>query len=213
MDSTRRRVADSILRHGPSTAPELAARLEMTAAGIRRHLSTLTADGTLTVRDRRIPSDRGRGRPAKEYVLTDAGRAEFHQGYDELAISILDFLAQAGGDGAVEKFAAGRARRLEERFLEIKEAEPQLHPTDVLARALSDEGFVATTSQARTGQQVCQHHCPVAHVAAAYPQLCQAETEAIGRMLGSHVQRLATIAHGDALCTTHIPHPTVGGEK
>jgi hypothetical protein len=42
-------------------------------------------------------------------------------------------------------------------------------------------------------------------VAAQYPQLCEAETEMIGRLLGTHVQRLATIAHGDGVCTTHIP--------
>jgi predicted ArsR family transcriptional regulator len=35
--------------------------------------------------------------------------------------------------------------------------------------------------------------------------LCEAETEAFARLLGTHVQRLATIAHGDGVCTTHIP--------
>ena len=54
------------------------------------------------------------------------------------------------------------------------------------------------------GEQLCQHHCPVAHVAAEYPQLCEAETEAFGRLLGLPVQRLATIAHGDGICTTHV---------
>ncbi len=39
-----------------------------------------------------------------------------------------------------------------------------------------------------------------------FPQLCEAETEAIGKVLGRHVQRLATIAHGDGVCTTCIPH-------
>ena len=34
-----------------------------------------------------------------------------------------------------------------------------------------------------------------------------AEAEAFGRLLGSHVQRLATIAHGDGVCTLHVPHP------
>jgi predicted ArsR family transcriptional regulator len=53
--------------------------------------------------------------------------------------------------------------------------------------------------------QICQHHCPIAHVAADFPQLCEAETEMFGRLLGTHVQRLATIAHGDGICTTHIP--------
>ncbi len=43
-------------------------------------------------------------------------------------------------------------------------------------------------------------------MAAEFPQLCEAETEVISRLVGTHVQRLATIAHGDGVCTTHIPH-------
>jgi DNA-binding transcriptional ArsR family regulator len=42
---TRQRVARSILDHGPSTAAELAARLELTQAAVRRHLDALVAEG------------------------------------------------------------------------------------------------------------------------------------------------------------------------
>jgi hypothetical protein len=45
-------------------------------------------------------------------------------------------------------------------------------------------------------------------VAREFPQLCVAETEAFSRLLGVHVQRLATLAHGEHVCTTHIPLPT-----
>jgi predicted ArsR family transcriptional regulator len=64
-------------------------------------------------------------------------------------------------------------------------------------------------TDAGRGEQLCQHHCPVAHVAAEFPQLCEAETEAFARLLGTPVQRLATIAHGDGICTTHITAPTL----
>ncbi len=43
------------------------------------------------------------------------------------------------------------------------------------------------------------------HVAEEFPTVCEAETEAIGRLVGRHVTRLATIARGDGVCTTHIP--------
>jgi predicted ArsR family transcriptional regulator len=66
-----------------------------------------------------------------------------------------------------------------------------------------------TGTGAGRGEQLCQHHCPVAHVAAEFPQLCEAETEAFARLLGTPVQRLATIAHGDGICTTHITAPTL----
>ena len=75
----------------------------------------------------------------------------------------------------------------------------------VLAAALTAEGYAATASAISSGGQLCQHHCPVAHVAAEFPQLCEAETAVISRLVGTHVQRLATIAHGDGICTTHIP--------
>ena len=81
-----------------------------------------------------------------------------------------------------------------------------------LAEALSADGYAASASGAPAaggGEQLCQHHCPVAHVAAEYPQLCEAETEAFGRLLGTPVQRLATIAHGDGICTTHVTAPSL----
>jgi hypothetical protein len=52
----------------------------------------------------------------------------------------------------------------------------------------------------------------VAHVAAEFPQLCEAETEAFSRLLGRPVQRLATIAHGDGICTTHVTGRSLVGE-
>src|SRR2546421_12756707 len=64
--------------------------------------------------------------------------------------------------------------------------------------------LVGSAAGRAAGEQICQHHCPVAHVAAEFPQLCEAETEAFGRLLGTPVQRLATIAHGDGICTTHV---------
>jgi hypothetical protein len=49
-------------------------------------------------------------------------------------------------------------------------------------------------------------------VAAEFPELCEAETEAFSRLLGTPVQRLATIAHGDGICTTHVTHVTGSGK-
>jgi hypothetical protein len=45
----------------------------------------------------------------------------------------------------------------------------------------------------------------VSHVAEEFPELCDAEREAFAEILGTHVQRLATIVNGDFACTTHVP--------
>ena len=42
------------------------------------------------------------------------------------------------------------------------------------------------------------------------PQLREAETEASGRLPGTPVQRLATIARGDGIYATHVTAPSLG---
>lgn len=204
--ATRTRVARDILENGPSTAASIADRLELTTAAVRRHLDALTAEGLLEAGDPYLRGPRGRGRPAKVYKVTDSGRDEFEQAYDDLAASALSFVAEIGGDEAVAEFARRRLLYLEEAYrLALSAVGPEQAP-DALADLLTEEGYAASIEPSpHGGLQICQHHCPVAHVASQFPQLCEAETEMIGRLLGTHVQRLATIAHGDGVCTTHIP--------
>ncbi|UGQ10154.1 transcriptional regulator [Yinghuangia sp. ASG 101] len=207
---TRNKVARSILAHGPSTAADLAERLDLTAAAVRRHLDALLADGVIEARQQRVYGQRGRGRPAKVFALTDAGRGSFHQEYDVLAAQALRFLAEVAGDDAVMAFARGRVADLEARYLPVVENAPAEKRAEALAEALSADGYAASARQAPGGEQLCQHHCPVAHVAERFPQLCEAETEVFARLLGTHVQRLATLAHGDGVCTTHVPKNVTG---
>ncbi|MGH8774671.1 MAG: helix-turn-helix transcriptional regulator [Jiangellaceae bacterium] len=208
---TRERVARSILENGPSTAAALAQRLGLTPAAIRRHLDTLLGDGMIEAREPRVYGQRGRGRPAKVFALTEVGRDRFEQAYDDLAVGALRFLAETGGEELVAEFARQRVADLEQRYRVAVDAARPERRAEELARVLTADGYAASAeaSPLAAGEQLCQHHCPVAHVAEQFPQLCEAETEAFARLLGTHVQRLATIAHGDGVCTTHIPHGTV----
>jgi predicted ArsR family transcriptional regulator len=206
---TRERVAAAIMEDGPSTAAALGARLDLTAAAIRRHLDHLVGTGAVEARHPRVYGARGRGRPAKVFALTELGRDTFVQAYDNLAVSALRFLKESGGPTAVADFARRRTAELEERYRPVVEAAAPQDRAMALADSLSQEGYAASVTQGSTGSQLCQHHCPVAHVAAEFPQLCEAETEVFARLLGRHVQRLATIAHGDGVCTTNIPHHQV----
>ncbi|MFI0368687.1 helix-turn-helix transcriptional regulator [Actinomadura sp. 1N219] len=205
---TRARVARLILEHGPVTASTLGERVGLTPAAIRRHLDALLADGMIEVRKARAPqARRGRGRPAKWFAITDAGRNAFVHAYDDLATSALRFIAETAGDHAVAEFARRQIADLERRYRPVVQQAPPHQRVRTLAEALSGDGYAAAAAKAPQpggGEQLCQHHCPVAHVAAEFPQLCEAETEAFSRLLGTPVQRLATIAHGDGICTTHV---------
>ena len=220
---TRDRVSALLLEHGPQTAAELATRLGVSPAAVRRHLDALVSAGR--VAEGAAPASfghRGRGRPARRFTLTDTGRSAFPHAYDDLALTALRFVAASGGPEAVRQVAEQQLAGLEERCsTAVETAQAAAAEGDavdraqVLAVALSAEGYAASASAISGGGQLCQLHCPVAHVAAEFPQLCEAETAVIGRLVGTHVQRLATIAHGDGICTTHIPgRPTLrGGNK
>lgn len=205
--STRQRVIRSILDEGPSTARQLAERLELTPAAIRRHLGALLAEGTLDQHEQRVYGQRGRGRPSKVFALTDAGRSEFKQAYDALAIAAIRKLVDAVGPTAVRDLATERLVELEERFVHLRAADPDRPAMELLVEALGADGYAPSVRPVRSGDQLLQHHCPVAHVAAEFPMICEVETQLFGRLLDSHVQRLATIAHGDGVCTTHVPKP------
>lgn len=207
---TRDLVTRSILENGPSTAVVLSERLGLTPAGIRRHLDALVGNGILEARQPRVALSRGRGRPAKVFIMTDGGREKFNHSYDDLAVTALKYLAEQMGEQSLSAFATARAEDMERTLsLSMQNAKEGIEPAEALANALSTEGYAGSILHREQGEELCQHHCPIAHVAAAFPQLCEAETEALSRLLGTHVQRLATIAHGDGVCTTYIPHQKV----
>ena len=200
---TRDAIARSILENGPSTAAVLSERLGLTPAGIRRHLDLLTADGVLEAREPRISSTRGRGRPSKVFVMSDAVREKFEHSYDDLAVAALKFISAQSGEHLVTAFAKSRADEIERKGASV--IAKSSNKLSALADFLTEQGYAASVESRAGGVELCQHHCPIAHVASEFPQLCEAETEAFSKLLGTHVQRLATIAHGDGVCTTYIP--------
>jgi len=203
---TRRRVVNFILNEGPQTAKQLAERLHLTPAAVRRHLTVLLSDGTLESREQRVFGARGRGRPSKVFVLTDSGRTAFRQAYDDLAIMALKRLAVAAGPGAIREIATDRVTCIEERFRAARDRAPEAPAVELLVEVLAVDGYAPSIRPLHSGTQLLQHHCPIAHVATEFPELCEIETQLFARLLGTHVQRLATIAHGDGVCTTHVPH-------
>jgi predicted ArsR family transcriptional regulator len=196
----------TILQNGPSTAADLARLLDLTPAAVRRHLDHLVEEGTVSAAEQRVYGTRGRGRPARVFKLTESGRDGLDHQYDDLAVDALRFLAETQGEDAVVAFARRRVAFIERDYAEVSASRPELTPAEALAEVLTQGGYAAGVRQIPIGDQLCQQHCPVAHVATEFPQLCEAETEVIGKVLGRHVQRLATIAHGDGVCTTCIPN-------
>jgi len=212
---TRDRVLRVVSQEGPVSITILVERLGLTETAVRRQVDALHAEGLVDSREATGP--RRRGRPARSWVLTEHGHRALVSDYDHLAGDALRFLSDTAGPDAVHQFAAHRVASLERRYADRMDAagDDTTARAGALVDALNADGYAASArplgaagAGQLTGIQLCQGHCPVQHVATEFPQFCEAETEAFSRLLGVHVQRLATLAHGDHVCTTFVPTPT-----
>ncbi|WP_156747113.1 metalloregulator ArsR/SmtB family transcription factor [Mycobacterium sp. E2462] len=207
---TRRAIVRLLLESGSITAGEIGERLGLAAAGVRRHLDAMTDAGDAESVPAAAWQQAGRGRPAKRFRLTAAGRAKLGHAYDDLAAAAMRQLREIGGETAVQAFAR---QRIDTILADVAPADSAAEAdveaaAERVAGALTKAGYVATTTRVGGpihGVQICQHHCPVSHVAEEFPELCDAERQAMAEVLGTHVQRLATIVNGDCACTTHVP--------
>lgn len=206
---TRENILRLIIERGPITSAELARLLVLTPAAVRRHLSGLELAHQITEYDGASSRPARRGRPSRRYVATQAGQALFGDSYADVARQALDFVAERCGSEGVDTFAQRRSKELEERYRSVvDEAGDDLEArATALATALTKDGYAASVRRGPRGLtlQLCQGHCPIQDVATAYTQMCEAETEAFHHLLGVHVQRLATLASGEHVCTLTIP--------
>lgn len=214
--STRSQVLRRISEAGPVTATTLCETLGLTDTAIRRHIDGLLADGLIESREVPTTGRRRRGRPARGWVVSTDGHKVLTADYDGLASEALRFLAETAGPSAVAAFAERRVAEVEARYAaELAAAgEDPGARAEALVAALTRDGYAASTRPVGSGEetvglQLCQGHCPVQQIAAEFPQFCDAETDAFSRLLGVHVQRLATLAQGDHVCTTFVPTAAV----
>ena len=206
--STRRRILRLVVEEGPVSVVELAADLDLTTAGVRRHMAALEDGGQIAVHRVAVTGRAGRGRPARRYVATAVGQAVLDSAYSELAAAAIGFLGGIGGDDAVRAFADQRVNELRTRHQQAVLGAGDIgHRVVALAAGLAADGYAASVRPlpGGTAVQLCQGHCPVQAVATRFPQLCEAEARLFSALLGVRVQRLSTLAAGAHVCTTHVP--------
>lgn len=211
LGDTRAQVVD-LLRASPATVAEVAARLGLSEAAVRRHLVALERDGFVTARTVR---GTGRGRPSARHSLTERARRLYPDSSAAVANEVLDYLEDRHGRGALLEFLRWRQGRQEERYTAALDGvDDQRDRAERLAVLLRDDGFLADVASAPVGPadgstvlELTQGHCAIADVAAAHPEICAWEAALFQRLLGGRLSRRQTIAAGDAACVCTITHP------
>lgn len=201
-ERTKVRLLELVQRHGPQTAQDLAARLEVSVPAARRHLGDLQEQGLLVSRTER-PG--GRGRPQHVFSLTERGEAGFPRSYSGLCVDVLRHVEDLFGQGAVLKVLDARNVEIALRMqAELPEHLPLAERVRRLAELLADMGFDPVLEQDGADWCLTQRNCPNLAVARQYAQLCDSELNLYAELLGTQVVRETRIACGQGACRYRI---------
>ena len=209
---TRDAVVNLLLADGPLTAADLAAAAGHLAG--RRPPAPRPADRRGRGQSPGRPPalrQRGRGRPARSYLLTDAGRARLPHAYDQLAVQALDYLAEAAGPEAVDRFrpppGRGRRRPVPRRAGRRRRCG---RPGRGAGRGADRGRLLRLAAAGRRRRSSCASTTARSATSRRSTRSCaRRRWPSSPATLGTYAQRLATIARGDAVCTTFIPISTI----
>jgi DeoR family suf operon transcriptional repressor len=197
----RRSVLDALKREGEASVDELAARLGISVAGARQHLTALVDEGLVVAREEPRPAGE-RGRPRLRYLLAPRAEALFPKTYDELANELLRHVAAESDDLVERLFDRRRDGRIANARARIPAGTPLADQVAELARILDEDGYLADWEQLDDDTfLISEHNCAVLAVAQGQPQACRSELEFLQNVLTTAtVERISHIVAGAHHC-------------
>ncbi|MET0322976.1 MAG: metalloregulator ArsR/SmtB family transcription factor [Duganella sp.] len=175
-----------IKTRGPQTAQQLARLLDLTSMGARRQLEAWQEKGMLTYEDVAEETDRP-GRPARRWLLTEAGHARFPDRHADLTVQLIDQVRTLFGDAGLDQLIAAREATSEQQYRQHLQGALAL-PDRVaaLVQARTVEGYMAAVETRADGALLLvENHCPICAAARQCQKFCRSELALFQRVLGS----------------------------
>lgn len=165
-----------LIRHGASTAAELANRLSVSVQVMRRHLRSLEEEGLVEA----SLSAEGPGRPSNRWQLTSKGQSLFPDGSEHFALGLMQSLAGSLPPAAVQALLEHQAQQkaLDYRR-QIGDGPLQLR-LGRLVQLRRGEGYVAECEpDGDKAWIISEYHCSVMRIAEQFPCVCDQELQLI----------------------------------
>nr|WP_315488215.1 metalloregulator ArsR/SmtB family transcription factor [uncultured Rhodoferax sp.] len=189
---------------GPSTAQQLAERLQLTSMAVRRHLEQGQEKGLLLTEDR---ADKV-GRPARYWLLSDAGHARFPDRHSELTVQLIEQVRTLFGETGLDKLITAREQSSEASYTaRLAGSQTLSQKVAGLVEARDAEGYMAQMeTQADGSFLLVENHCPICAAATACQGFCKSELDVFQRTLGpgSRVERVEHALAGARRCVYRI---------
>ncbi len=196
MQGTRERILEYIVRHREVRVEELAEALQITPAGVRRHLDHLRADGLVKVKTVKQAT----GRPYYAYQATGDAIQPIPQAYAGLLERMLRSLGER--DEVVSEVMTSVAESLAEKHrdqIDADETDPEKLVVSV-TESLKEDGILESWHAEADGYHLVNHACPYLRAAEISSLPCESERKAIELLLGLNVEQLNRIVDGSPVC-------------
>jgi predicted ArsR family transcriptional regulator len=188
---------------GPQAAATLAAACAITPMGAHKQLQALLAAGLVSAQD----EVQGVGRPKRLWQLTAAGHARFPDRHGDLAVQLLQQVAQVLGEPALEHLIAAReAQTLASYTARLAGQRSLGGRVRRLAALRAEEGYLARAEADGRDWLLIEDHCPICAAAQSCQGFCRSELSLFQRCLGSQavVRREAHLLAGARRCVYRI---------
>jgi DeoR family suf operon transcriptional repressor len=147
---------------------------------------------------------RGVGAPVFAYGLTPAGEELFPRRYCEALTAMLGAVVEREGRGAAVRLLETYFQLLAGRIRGQLEGVPPAERLRVVARALSEEGYMAEAVAGDGTAMLTEHNCAIPAVAERFPEICAAEAKFLAEVLNAEIERTGHILSGAPACEYRV---------
>ena len=201
--ATRAAVLDMLKREGERTAAEIGTALGVTPMAARLQLYALEEEGLVHARS----EPQGRGRPQKIWSLTEASSRVFPDAHQSLAVEMIQSVEELFGAEGLAKFVKKHGDMQRKAYGEkLSKAKTLGERVKGLAKARSDEGYMAEAKKDGRDWLLIENHCPICSAAKACTGLCAGELKVFSDVLGkdTKVTREEHILAGARRCADRV---------
>lgn len=210
LTTVQHEILNCLKSQGEMTNTEIAERLGVSYEAVRQQLRQLERAQLVSSRKRHEADPRS-GRPNRLYALSPTGDHLFPKAYDDLAVSLIDTLAESLGPGAVRQVLTSLTDENVSRWA------PQLREKALPERLealkgiyLENDPYMEVSRDEAAGVlRLVERNCPFLNVASRRPLLCSVTVSTLSRLLGHTVTREKRFQNGDGRCVflVHLDQP------
>ena len=185
---------------GTLSIKDIESAVGVTSTAVRQQLTTLLGNDLVvstTVREKR-------GRPRAIYCLSEKGQALYAQGYENLALVLLEEVLACEEPAVAQRLLQRVSARLGRYYAEQIQGVALAERLQAFAAQLQEHGILSQVDEEEDAFMLTEYGCPYYGLARQHREVCEMEVEAMELALGSPVRLYQSQLDGHHGCQFQV---------